>query len=494
MITPGNMNRHNRHPLEVTATGVLQHGRLKFKMFSVLWSDQNEILIYRTFDDFKKLNRQLRKKFPLEAGFFKKSENIIPKLRDVPIFRKNKTVSRCIERLRLAEKYSQELLKIDEKISQCNLVIDFFTPKKEDLAPSFPDDSIVIVLSDIKPEKKEPPRRQPTPPTTEPIVSEQYVCIEDYETKDTKNRVFKVKRNELLGVLMKESTGWWLVENEDKCLAWFPAPYLKDLKNTEDTDSGMDSDDDGALYYVSKTYEATSSDEISVSIGVLVEVIEKSNTGWWLVSYNNKTGYVPSMFLKPYRSYQKLQTLLNQSKFTSTPNLFNPTSAAGPTLLAPRTRSQEEPCVSSNKSLLTTNMRLHRKRSRSLSGLPSNAHSQLALELNTLARANVVKKAQSPPTEWKPKPMERKKGPSPSSSFESDEPVLLKRTMERPLRRHIATDLSDKDNYPEISTEYPKTQPMPSPPQVPQRPKPHEILHKCTTVTKQALQSAGSDF
>ncbi|KAM4632480.1 uncharacterized protein O3C94_019001 [Discoglossus pictus] len=357
--------------------------RQPFNMFSVLWSDQNEILIYRTFDDFKKLNRQLRKKFPLEAGFFKKSKDIFPKLRDVPIFRKNKAVSRCIERLRLAEKYSQELLKIDEKISQCNLVIEFFTPKKED---------------------------RPSPMT---------------------------------------------------------------------------------VYYVSKTYEATSSDEIPVSIGVLVEVIEKSNTGWWLVSYNNKTVYVPSMFLNPYRSYQKLQTLLNQSKFTSTPNLFNSTSAAGPTLLAPRTRNQEEPCVSSNKS---TDMRLHRKRSRSLSGLPSKAHSQLALELNNLARANVVKKTQSPPTEWKPKPMERKKGPSPSSSFESDEPVLLKRTMERPLRRHITTDLSDKDNYPEISIEYPKTQPMPSPPQVPQRPKPHEILHKCTTVTKQALQSAGSDI
>lgn len=32
-------------------------------------------------------------------------------------------------------------------------------------------------------------------------------------------------------------TGWWLVENEAKCLAWFPAPYLE---NAEADDEGAD--------------------------------------------------------------------------------------------------------------------------------------------------------------------------------------------------------------------------------------------------------------
>lgn len=31
--------------------------------------------------------------------------------------------------------------------------------------------------------------------------------------------------------------GWWLVENEAKCLAWFPAPYLE---NTEADDEAAD--------------------------------------------------------------------------------------------------------------------------------------------------------------------------------------------------------------------------------------------------------------
>ena len=36
-------------------------------------------------------------------------------------------------------------------------------------------------------------------------------------------------------------SGWWLVENEDKRMAWFPAPYLEKLDEDED-DGGDDID------------------------------------------------------------------------------------------------------------------------------------------------------------------------------------------------------------------------------------------------------------
>lgn len=32
-------------------------------------------------------------------------------------------------------------------------------------------------------------------------------------------------------------SGWWLVENEDKKMAWFPAPYLERLDEDEDEDN-----------------------------------------------------------------------------------------------------------------------------------------------------------------------------------------------------------------------------------------------------------------
>lgn len=102
---------------------------------------------------------------------------------------------------------------------------------------------------------------------TQPFVTETYRCVAPYETKDTKNKPFKVAVDEKVDVLIKdkagehpvkgwsrthhlESTetcqmcgcvgsGWWLVEKEDKRMAWFPAPYLEKLDEDEDED-GID--------------------------------------------------------------------------------------------------------------------------------------------------------------------------------------------------------------------------------------------------------------
>ncbi|KAM4697724.1 NADPH oxidase organizer 1 [Rhinophrynus dorsalis] len=522
-----NMMGTARHPLEATAIGVLQHGKFKHNMFSILWSDNNEILIYRTFEDFKKLSRQLRKKYPLESGLFKKSENLMPKLKDVPIFRRNRATNRFIERLRLLEKYSQELLRVDGKISQSDLVIKFYTAGNQDLNPTFPENSLVIMPSEVKEQKRKNPKEPPKPPSTHHIVSQQYMCMEDYETKDTKNRPFKVKRHELVGVLIKESSGWWLVENEEKRVAWFPAPYLKDLESSEETDSGMDSDDEGVLYYASKAYEAMSSDEISVTIGVLVEAIEKSNNGWWLIRYNGRTGYVPSMYLKPYRSYQQLQIMINQGKFTSTPNLFKASSTLTLNKQSESGRPQEEPDISSTGD--QDLRKLDRRKSRSLYGLSSVIQAEAHAPAGNLVTAYGVGSAENLSREWKSKPKQRignlykapssesgnlttaygggstenlrKKGkPKPktrmenlhkASSFDSEVlGVQGGKEEASPLPRLITAKVQNV--APVRVAELPLTQCAPKTPAVPQRPKPHEILHRCTTLTKQALQRPGT--
>lgn len=107
---------------------------------------------------------------------------------------------------------------------------------------------------------------------TQPFVTETYRCMAPYETKDTKNKPFKVALDEKVDVLIKDqagerapvsrcrfephrppdadtccvtrgrvASGWWLVENEDKKMAWFPAPYLEKL----DEDDDADDEDDG---------------------------------------------------------------------------------------------------------------------------------------------------------------------------------------------------------------------------------------------------------
>ncbi|MEQ2305067.1 hypothetical protein AMECASPLE_033737, partial [Ameca splendens] len=69
---------------------------------------------------------------------------------------------------------------------------------------------------------------------TQPFITETYRCVAPFETKDTKNKPFKAAVDEKFDVLIKDLTGWWLVENEEKRMAWFPAPYLDKLEDEED--------------------------------------------------------------------------------------------------------------------------------------------------------------------------------------------------------------------------------------------------------------------
>lgn len=47
----------------------------------------------------------------------------------------------------------------------------------------------------------------------------------------------------------------------------------------------------GMLYVAVKSYKATKGDEATVAIGAVVEVLQRSENGWWLIRYhsNDKT-------------------------------------------------------------------------------------------------------------------------------------------------------------------------------------------------------------
>lgn len=53
--------------------------------------------------------------------------------------RKGGKLNRCLEIMKLLETYSQELLKMDVKISQGEEVNQFFRAQTQDLDPSFPE-------------------------------------------------------------------------------------------------------------------------------------------------------------------------------------------------------------------------------------------------------------------------------------------------------------------------------------------------------------------
>uniref|UniRef100_A0A8C4W7R6 NADPH oxidase organizer 1 n=1 Tax=Gopherus evgoodei TaxID=1825980 RepID=A0A8C4W7R6_9SAUR len=285
-----------RYPVDVKAVGLMQCRKQKY-MMAVSWSDRNNLLIYRTFEEFKKFHKVLKRKFPIEGGLLKKSDRSIPNQSlgqssaDAKLMQRSRNLSRSMERLKLLETYSQELLKADAKVSQSEDVIQFFKAQTQDLDPSFPKNSlspgfrtnqcqtllssIIIMPSEMGDGKKDQFKQQNTS-VTQPVVSQNYSCIEAYETKDTKNRPFKVAKKEIVEVLIKDVTGWWLVENKDQQIAWFPAPYLEAL-------SYLQSRNDpflflpGTLYYTVRAYKSQKADELSLNVGVVVEVLEKSD-------------------------------------------------------------------------------------------------------------------------------------------------------------------------------------------------------------------------
>ncbi|NWS89409.1 NOXO1 oxidase, partial [Toxostoma redivivum] len=441
----GKMSCH-RYPVNVKAVGFMQCRKQKNYMMFVSWSDQNNILIYRTFEDFKKFHKELKRKFPTESG----SLRSLPRFKGITMQqRKGGKLNRCLEILKLLETYSQELLKTDVKISRGEEVNQFFKAQTQDLDPSFPENSVVIMPSAFRREKSPQPLS-----ITLPQASQSYRCIETFETKDTKNKPFTVAQKEIVEVLIKDMTGWWLVENADKQIAWFPASYLEELDACEDIQTALSSNEEGSLYFVVQAYEAQNSDELSLNQGVVVEVLRRSHHGWWLIRYNGCTGYIPSLCLRPYQNpHHKLQTMLSCGLNSSTPNLCCAQPRAEP--------------VPPSEGLSSS----HRSRSHSLPRASSTPQLDLDLDSSSLSSGS------SNAGDWKPDlsrslpEVEQARSKSPQLSVrDSDDSGFVGSS-----RTELSSSLAD----PELATGVPK---------VPARPSAHEILQRCSTVTKRALQ------
>ncbi|XP_035751839.1 NADPH oxidase organizer 1 [Egretta garzetta] len=462
-------------------------------MMFVSWSDQNNILIYRTFEDFKRFHKELKRKFPIESGSLRRSDRTIPRLKGKENIvdanakqRMGGKLNRCLEILKLLETYSQELLKTDAKISQGEDVIQFFKAQTQDLDPCFPENSVVIMPSEIGGEKKTQPRQQLSS-ITHPQATQSYRCIETFETKDTKNKAFKVAKKEIVEVLIKDMTGWWLVENADKQIAWFPASYLEEIDLHKDVQNTLSSKEEGSLYFVVQAYESQKADELSLNNGVVVEVVRKSDDGWWLIRYNGRTGYMPSMCLRPYKNpHHKLQTIISCGLNVSTPNLCSP-------LMAPQPRGEAvgQRSVQASSSLDQTEEDMSAPRSRSRS-LP-RASSTPDLESDSSALSSGSSSEWDSQLSWKPNlsrslpEVEQARSTPPGHTLATDSSKSPRLTHDNRndsgFVESSAADLSYSLTDPDLATCVPK---------VPVRPSAHEILQKCSTITKRAVQQSSS--
>ncbi|XP_072123403.1 NADPH oxidase organizer 1-like [Mobula birostris] len=488
---------YRRFPLNVRIIGLIRHKKQKCYLASVLWSDRNDVIVYRTFDEFQKLHKTVVKKYPLEAGRIKKSDRIIPKFQDVSWKEKRRTqIGKSILRMGLLENYCSELLRSSVKISEDQDVIQFFLPTESDLAPSFPSDSVINMPSATG-------RRRSTwrhtgakciENITRPMASESYKCIATYEGKDTRNNPFKVLEDEVVDVITKNSSGWWLVENERKQLAWFPAPYLRSLLSRP-LESEVDvSVDYESPYYATESYDAKNEDELSIHVGGMVEVLKKSTDGWWLARYNGRSGYVPSVYLQLYRNpHSKFQFLTKATMYNSTPNLSLPDKD-------PDIQSRNADPDNARHYLTTTNTknarkRLYRQKSISMNSLNDenifdnelNLHD--ADESENLSDDGSLSTVRSNRSHLSQDSSSDSLNSSQSSASISE---LLEKNQNgvSQLTNKNLNDSGEKGgdlrNIPEPSTSENNSTTNPIP-KIPPRPQREEILLRCTTLTKNII-------
>ncbi|XP_078135535.1 NADPH oxidase organizer 1b [Sander vitreus] len=474
--------------------------KLRMFMISVLWSDETEVITYRSFQDFKDFHRQLKKRFPL-MNPFRRNDRVIPKFRrgSRRSSLQQKGSKRSVQRMKFLESYCSKLLKCEPTVTQSSEVAQFFMPKVHDLQPDFTKNSIMILLCEDLPDGEGggDVTRQQAGNITHPFVTQTYRCVAAYETKDTKNRPFKVAVDEKLDVLIKDPAGWWLVENEDKLLAWFPAPYLELWDGEDDNNAGFQLA--GALYYAVRSYSTKKDDEVSVPIGSVVEVLRKSDNGWWLIRFNGKAGYIPSMNLQPYNNPRAGLYSLQRKLHSSTLNLATsrePQASRAPSVseeISPRRgsagQSRGEPSVL---------WRLHKARSLDVLS-ETRSQTQMERDVSTSDRhARSTSNTSNTSTE------------SSFSSFSSssDSSSSLKKEAQHesctgsPAALPHPSVSDSGSSFPDLSLSdrrssntssessgsvSPKgSETASNAPRVPPRPKTEEILTRCTTMTRKA--------
>lgn len=472
---------------------------------SVLWSDQNDIAVYRTFRDFQKLHKQMKKAFPTESKV-KKSDRIIPKFRYKKERRsvKKKSPAKSIVRLKFLQKYCNDLLSSDPRVCQSSELVQFFHPNQQDLQPEFSQNGIMVM-----PSEQELKSNLGGGDVTKPFVTETYRCVDAYETKDTRNKPFKVARDEKVDVLIKDKAGWWLVENDEKQMAWFPAPYLDKLEDdSDDEDELFGSSQRGTLYTAIKSYTATKDDEITVSIGAVVEVLQEPDDGWWLARYQDKAGYIPSVYLRSH-NYPQIRLTPEPQK---SPRVQVPSMGQRSEQFS---RSQENLLVM--PSLQSTSPHLLRaeskQKSRSVNILSASSPTAAAVVPSFSAEhSNGSAHRHPPPTitvqmddEDDGNNQGRSLGNYSRGSFDSGSDFSLSDDLSfssgssspslsvtEDQLRHSRTPQLPKSNHLSPSTgarimpsvSDPNLYKSPVSPKVPPRPKPQQILTRCTTITR----------
>ncbi|XP_028415259.1 neutrophil cytosol factor 1-like [Dendronephthya gigantea] len=127
---------------------------------------------------------------------------------------------------------------------------------------------------------------------------DQYVSIAAFDAGGTGE--LSVVEGEIVTVIEKNTSGWWLVSNQQGKSGFTPATFLQPVEAMTNTrEEWQDVAGPDNIYTAVKDYVAQCPDEMSFKCGEEVEVLAMSNFGWWQVRslYSDKIGLCPASSL-----------------------------------------------------------------------------------------------------------------------------------------------------------------------------------------------------
>lgn len=246
----------------------------------VNWDNDSNSIIRRRYSHFFDLQVALLERFFDEGGGSQPSIRTIPFLPSKIFFRRSHVRNVALERLVPLSEYVKSIVVLPKHISQSDTVLNFFEPSNDDLKYTSKTEISTKV--------------QNADEISEPMCLEEYIATDNFQ-KESSNEI-NLNVGDVVDVVEKLDAGWWLVTLNGEN-GYVPCTHLKRKDEKEENLVIFKTVIDGKKYICNKMFNADNPDEISIDKGCIVEVLEQSYDGWWLVKYKNKVGRVPAIYL-----------------------------------------------------------------------------------------------------------------------------------------------------------------------------------------------------
>lgn len=245
----------------------------------VRWSDDSQYNIFRRYSMF----------FDLQAGLknlFQEKQNFGISIPELPVTRFAGGMlfgAFSKKQCKHVEDFCQRVIQLPPVVAQSEIVLAFFSRWATDGSSR----------NDTERGKV------PSPSRNDEQVVERYQSVAAFSGSGRGEMT--LRENEVVTVIEKNNTGWWLVANSRGDHGFAPATFLEpfDAGHQPEEEEWREVDDDDRYWIAIDSYTAKSDDELTYRAGEEVEVLATSNFGWWKIRLKGEVGLTPGSNLTP---------------------------------------------------------------------------------------------------------------------------------------------------------------------------------------------------